>query len=76
MLCSSCDDLDDTQHDFPLGVPAPVLARAKLPKLVVDPCAEHPRWKSKAGPLLVACVTACNESYAELQVQCSALLPG
>lgn len=61
------DELEDTEHDYPLGAPAAILARAKLSKLVVDPSAEHPHWRLKAGPLLIACVTVCNESYMELQ---------
>lgn len=65
------DDLEATGHEYPLGEAAQRVGRVRMNKLVLQP----PISKPRLGPLLVVCITACNESYEELQVRLLFRLP-
>lgn len=64
IMSSSNEELETAGHEYPVGEPTLRGARARVNKLVL-PAPSKPRM----GPLLVACITACNESYEELQVR-------
>lgn len=57
-------ELEEVGHDCPLGELSQRGTRARVNRLVLKP----PLSKPRMGPLLITCITACNESYEELQV--------